>query len=633
MLCLMPALVHAVGFGVPVLSSHLNEPLKVNIALILSGQEPLAEVSVDLASPAEYRMLGLQVYGDRSALRVGIEKDGADGPQIFLESTTSIQEPVLSILLKARRGRSTYFKHFQILLDPMYALPAAPVLATTVARVASSVSRPQVGSAAGNPVSESASGWARVAKYGPVRSGDSLSEIAFRLRKDKRFSNRQVMLALYESNPDAFIDGDINRLKSRSWLQIPSALDVERQSGARAMQRLQSLVHADAQAKPSGITEIQPVQEVQTKPVSQPASAGTLPELQFAGRIAVGQDEAAAAAAMAERDRREKLVMQELKGLHELAMGSQLRMDGMHDVLATIEPQILRMQGEIAELRASMQENKDTGSGFWIIAFALVLVLNVVIFLGVVFRRQIHLFFQQRKRPAAFQEAVQPPAKAQRAVVSSPDVPNNKTLMAKKAVYPKRDEPEKHALADTLVVSEPKKAPVHESDDLIRHIEEALYWDRLDGLDEQLDRLDGLSKGNLRGVALRAEYLHKMGLYHERNKLINSLQQSAHEKKWLVFSRILPPDIWQSWQDHQEQPPPKALPEKPPVEEAPKKKFSVLDSLEFDESDRQGFQQVSEDEELIEDVESNEIAARLLDDPFGQTVIIDSKHKLDSGKG
>jgi len=631
MLCLMPVLAHAVGFGAPVLSSHLNEPLKVKIALILSGQEPLAEVVVDLATPAEYRMLGLQVYGDRSALRVGIEKGGADGPHILLESTTAVQEPVLSILLKARRGRSTYFKHFQILLDPVHALAAAPVLATTVARVAAPVSS-RIDDAAIRPAGGPDSGWSRAAKYGPVRSGDSLSEIAFRLRKDKRYSNRQVMLALYESNPDAFIDGDINRLKSRSWLQIPSALEVEKKSGVRAMQRLQSLVHADAQKKSSGVPEIQPGQEVQTEPATQTESAGASPELQFAGRIAVGQDEAAAAAAMAERDRREQLLMQEIKGLHDLAMGSQLRMDGMHDALATIEPQILSMQVEIAELRASMQENKGAGSGFWMIAFALVLVLNVVILLGVVFRRQIQMFLQQRSRPAPLHAAAEPPVAAgQSTVASSHNV--SKFRAAKKAVQPKRDEPEEHGLADTLVVSGPKKVPVHESDDLIRQIEEALYWDRLDGLEEQLDRLDGLSKGNLRGVALRAEYLHKMGLYHERNKLINSLQKSAHEKKWLVFSRILPPDIWQSWQDHQDQPPPKALPEKPPAEAAPKKKLSVLDSLEFDELDTQGFQQVSEQEELNEDGESNEIAARLLDDPFGQTVIIDSKRKLDSTKG
>ena len=59
--------------------------------------------------------------------------------------------------------------------------------------------------------------------YGIVRKGDNLWTIAEKLRPDDSISVYQVMMALLQSNPDAFVDGNVNRLKVGHVLRIEDA--------------------------------------------------------------------------------------------------------------------------------------------------------------------------------------------------------------------------------------------------------------------------------------------------------------------------------------------------------------------------------------------------------------------------
>ena len=59
-------------------------------------------------------------------------------------------------------------------------------------------------------------------RYGPITSQDTLWNIATRIRPDKRLSVYQVMQALYQENPQAFVDSNINYLVEGQYLKIPS---------------------------------------------------------------------------------------------------------------------------------------------------------------------------------------------------------------------------------------------------------------------------------------------------------------------------------------------------------------------------------------------------------------------------
>ena len=56
---------------------------------------------------------------------------------------------------------------------------------------------------------------------------DTLSGIALRIRPDDSVSIQQAMLAIQELNPDAFIGGNINRLRNGEVLRVPSISDIQ----------------------------------------------------------------------------------------------------------------------------------------------------------------------------------------------------------------------------------------------------------------------------------------------------------------------------------------------------------------------------------------------------------------------
>ncbi|WP_308874443.1 FimV/HubP family polar landmark protein [Thiothrix subterranea] len=74
------------------------------------------------------------------------------------------------------------------------------------------------------------------ANYGPVKNNDTLWDIASRQRPSYAISVPQMMAAIRAQNPDAFINGDINKLKKGIHLQIPVIPDVQQNANKQASQ-------------------------------------------------------------------------------------------------------------------------------------------------------------------------------------------------------------------------------------------------------------------------------------------------------------------------------------------------------------------------------------------------------------
>ena len=62
--------------------------------------------------------------------------------------------------------------------------------------------------------------------YGPVKSSDTLWRIAVKVRPDNSVTIYQVMQALYEKNPDSFLDKNINHIRDGAYLKIPSMREI-----------------------------------------------------------------------------------------------------------------------------------------------------------------------------------------------------------------------------------------------------------------------------------------------------------------------------------------------------------------------------------------------------------------------
>jgi len=61
---------------------------------------------------------------------------------------------------------------------------------------------------------------ANAASYGPVKTGETLYRIALKYQQ-QGVTTSQLMTSIFEANPDAFDQGDINRLKAGATLEIP----------------------------------------------------------------------------------------------------------------------------------------------------------------------------------------------------------------------------------------------------------------------------------------------------------------------------------------------------------------------------------------------------------------------------
>ncbi|HET6602900.1 MAG TPA: FimV/HubP family polar landmark protein, partial [Xanthomonadaceae bacterium] len=75
---------------------------------------------------------------------------------------------------------------------------------------------------------------APVGEYGPVASGETLWSIAQRTRPDAGISVNQMMIALQQANPEAFIGENINRLKRGAVLRIPDSTELAALSASQA---------------------------------------------------------------------------------------------------------------------------------------------------------------------------------------------------------------------------------------------------------------------------------------------------------------------------------------------------------------------------------------------------------------
>ncbi len=235
----------AVSLGKIDVASHLGEPFYAEVPLSLDEGEVISTLYVELATPADYRIL--EVYRDQAlnAIRADVENDSR-GMRIELSSRSVMDAPFFNLVLKVRQGRATHYKKYPVFLDLPRAsqplkqaapLPSvavedaeqAPAVATVtpVQSMVEEVVAPEE-AAAPVPAFQPHDGWARTSHYGPMVYGDTISTVADRLRVDSRYTRNQVMVALFEKNRSKFEQDNVNLIQAGTHLDVPMAEEVER---------------------------------------------------------------------------------------------------------------------------------------------------------------------------------------------------------------------------------------------------------------------------------------------------------------------------------------------------------------------------------------------------------------------
>jgi pilus assembly protein FimV len=266
----------ALGLGGIEVKSKMNEPLDAEISIVSATPTELQNLQVRLASPEMFARVGLDRPALVSAnLDFSIGENAQGQPVIRVTSPGRLRDPFLNFLLEVEWGRGRLLREYTVLLDPpattrvrsaptatpptasapppatapalpppeMPATPAPapaapqaaapPVQAPPVQTPPAPPPAPPARTAATPPPAPAPVPAAPAPDRISVNEGQTLWSVAQQVRPQGVNTN-QAMLALQQANPGAFIDGNINRLKSGAVLRIPTREEFAAMGAAEA---------------------------------------------------------------------------------------------------------------------------------------------------------------------------------------------------------------------------------------------------------------------------------------------------------------------------------------------------------------------------------------------------------------
>lgn len=221
---LIPASVFALGLGKIHVSSALNQPFQAEIELLALDGMSLEDIQVALASEKDFQRTGMERDFVLTKLRYRVMRDANGNPMIQVTSHDRITEPFLKFLLDVRWPSGQFFRAYTVLLDPPDFTVAAPERAVQPAAAESA--RPRVQQAARAAPSQSAT-------QHTVRSGETLWRVALNA-KPQGGTVEQTMVAIFNANPEAFMHGNMNAMKTGVTLRVPESEAMQKISTEQA---------------------------------------------------------------------------------------------------------------------------------------------------------------------------------------------------------------------------------------------------------------------------------------------------------------------------------------------------------------------------------------------------------------
>lgn len=266
-LFIAPLTLYAAGLGKLTLGSALGQPLRAEISLVAVNNNEIPSLSARLASPEAFAQAGVDYKPFLSTFKVSIEPRANGDPYIKITSPQAINEPFISMLVELNWASGRLLREYTVLLDPASDTPtttAAPVLQSEQP-VQQPQSQPQRASqglvetpivqyAVEQPVDapqpDVVSSEPIYVDLPPdnyvVSKGETLSSIARQYLPYDADLN-QMLVALYRANRDAFIQDNMNLLRTGAVLNLPTSDEVAAISKAEARSEIKIQV-ADWQA-------------------------------------------------------------------------------------------------------------------------------------------------------------------------------------------------------------------------------------------------------------------------------------------------------------------------------------------------------------------------------------------------
>jgi pilus assembly protein FimV len=263
----MPALdAHALALGRVNVQSALGEPLRAEIDVPDINAEEAASLKTTVANGDAFRAAGLEFNPALGNMQISLQRRANGQSYLRLTSDKPINEPFVDLILEASWSSGRIVRDYTMLFDPPNLRAQAAPSAVTAPSLSASpspavvsprVSPPATASAGGTPalapVSRAPAAARPVPRPAPapkaepaapakqgsvtVKAGDTANQLAARF-KPKGVSLDQMLVAMLSANPDAFVDGNVNRLKKGAVLEMPSTTVASGTSAIEARQTI-----------------------------------------------------------------------------------------------------------------------------------------------------------------------------------------------------------------------------------------------------------------------------------------------------------------------------------------------------------------------------------------------------------
>ena len=279
MLCSMATQLYALELGTVTVESAVNQPLRIRVELLQLGDTRLQDIRVSMASSADFERFNINPDDFLSSIRFSVESSAQDNA-ITLISSQIVREPSLSFILDTRWPNGRLLSEHTIFLElPVFddqqstyevrqpvsrilqaltgaqAIDAQPFVDSSAASIltapSSTSSATSLQPEAIEVADESVEPEFVELETIETSGGDTLSDIAQQVKPNTAVSMQQTMLALQELNPEAFADGNINRLFSGQVLRVPTLEEIQsidpRDAVREVLRQNQELAEVDVQ--------------------------------------------------------------------------------------------------------------------------------------------------------------------------------------------------------------------------------------------------------------------------------------------------------------------------------------------------------------------------------------------------
>lgn len=223
----MPLFAHAANLGKLSVFSSLGEPLNAEIDVHLNSPEEFDTLVAAIAAESIYKDQGVERSAIQSDIKMMVLRKDDNQAIVRLSTAQAVSDAFLDMIISLTWKGGALWREYTLLLDPS-ASSAATVSNPTVAAVKSAESNTSLDGHAKTDIASVV-----------VKKGESLSAIAKRLLSQD-VNLDQMVLALYNTNKEAFDGQNMNRLKIGSTLKVPPHAAVQALDVAEAKKEVQA---------------------------------------------------------------------------------------------------------------------------------------------------------------------------------------------------------------------------------------------------------------------------------------------------------------------------------------------------------------------------------------------------------